>query len=104
VRADPVKEGSAWVGEKLGRLKLNGQLRGYSPLSRLLELEGLVAGVNAKRGLWRSLQAADELQESLEGVDLNALTRRAEDQSRRLEALHERAAREVLAADAAKSA
>jgi hypothetical protein len=30
---------AAVLGERLGRLKLNGQLWGYSPLSRLYELE-----------------------------------------------------------------
>src|SRR5687768_8680774 len=36
---DPIKETVAWSAEKVGRLKLNGQLLGYSPLSRLIELE-----------------------------------------------------------------
>src|SRR4051812_45452331 len=31
---DRVKPFAATVGERLGRLKLNGSLRGYSPLSR----------------------------------------------------------------------
>jgi hypothetical protein len=101
VRPDPVKQSSAWLGEKLGRLKLNGQLRGYSPLSRLLEIEGLVAGVSAKLELWRSLRATDELRGRLEGIDLQRLIRRAEDQRARLESLHERAAREALAPDTA---
>jgi hypothetical protein len=100
VRPDPVKQSSAWVGEKLGRLKLNGQLRGYSPLSRLLELEGLIVGVDAKLELWRSLEATRRLEERLEGLDLKEQMRRAEDQRERLERLHERAAREALAADA----
>jgi hypothetical protein len=30
---------AAWMAEKVRRLKLNGELRRYSPLSRLLELE-----------------------------------------------------------------
>jgi hypothetical protein len=34
VDRSPVKSGSAWLLEKAGRLKVNGQLRGYSPLSR----------------------------------------------------------------------
>jgi hypothetical protein len=33
------KEVVAWAAEKVGRLKLNGQLCGYSPFSRLLELD-----------------------------------------------------------------
>jgi hypothetical protein len=100
VRPDPVKQSSAWLGEKLGRLKLNGQLRGYSPLSRLLELEALIAGVSGKLELWRSLAATRNVAGRLEGVELTELIRRAEDQRERLESLHERAAREALAADA----
>ena len=38
VDASPIKPAVAWVAEKAGRVKLNGQVRGYSPLSRLLEL------------------------------------------------------------------
>ena len=40
---------TAVLGERLGRLKLNGQLRGYSPLSRLVELEILQLGVTGKQ-------------------------------------------------------
>ncbi len=46
-----VKPTGAWLAEKLGRLKLNGQLHGYSPLSRVVELEGLCVGVAGKRML-----------------------------------------------------
>ena len=41
--------------ESLGRLKPNGQLRGYSPLSRLVELELLIAGILTKESLWQTL-------------------------------------------------
>lgn len=76
----------ALVGERLGRLKPNGQLRGYSPLSRLDELELLQAGVAGKRRLWRALEHthASELEE----FELGALAERASAQLRRLEALH----------------
>jgi hypothetical protein len=47
---DKVKNIAAWGIEKVGRLKLNGQLTGYSPLSRVVELEGLLAGIAGKRG------------------------------------------------------
>jgi hypothetical protein len=47
----PFKPAAAWALEKAGRLKLNGQVHGYSPLSRLIELEALQAGVSAKRSL-----------------------------------------------------
>jgi hypothetical protein len=81
---------AALLGERLGRLKPNGQLRGYSPLSRLDELELLQVGVAGKRRLWRALERthADEL----ERFELDALAERATTQLRRLEALHLKAA------------
>ena len=81
---------TAVVGERLGRLKPNGQLRGYSPLSRLDELELLQVGVCGKRRLWRALARthADEL----ERFELDALAERASAQLRQLEALHLEAA------------
>jgi len=94
VGRDPVKESSAWVAEKMGRLKLNGRLTGYSPLSRLLELEGLIMGVTGKLELWRSLRAAGD--ERLADLDLKKLIGRAEHQRRRLDELHDRAAAEAL--------
>jgi hypothetical protein len=78
---NPVKEGAAKLAERLGRLKLNGQVRGYSDLSRLLELEGLVVGVDAKRALWRSLQQTGRTFP----VDLDELVARAERQRDGLE-------------------
>lgn len=53
---DAVKQGAAWVAEKAGRIKLNGQLTGYSPLSRLVEIEGLAVGIEAKLSMWRALR------------------------------------------------
>jgi hypothetical protein len=35
----------------------HGRIRGHSPLSRLIEFEGLATGIDAKRALW--LAAAD---------------------------------------------
>ena len=79
------KVAAGWVGEKLGRLKLNGQLTGYSPLSRLVELEGIAAGINAKLALWRSLAQARERDERLGRFDFDALAARAQEQRDRLE-------------------
>lgn len=39
---------AGWIGEKAGRLKLNGRLRSRSPLSNLEELEMLRLGVEGK--------------------------------------------------------
>jgi hypothetical protein len=86
VREDQVKPALGWLGEKLGRLKLNGQLRGYSPLSRVLEIEGLMAGIAAKRMLWHGLEQSCESR--LPSFDFAALVARAEAQQRRLESCH----------------
>jgi hypothetical protein len=55
VTPDPLKVAGAWAAEKLGRVKLNGQLLGYSPLSRVVELEALSLGVNGKLSMWMAL-------------------------------------------------
>ena len=101
VSGSAVKEGAAWLGEKVGRLKLNGRVAGYSPLSRLVEIEGLVVGVSGKIELWRSLRVARGSDPRLEGVDLKRMIRRGEDQRKRLEKLHQLAAAEALDADPA---
>lgn len=79
-----LKPPAAWAAEKLGRLKPNGQLRGYSPLSRVVELEGLCAGTAGKRQLWSALQRTFGAE--LPGFDFAALVARADAQHERLEA------------------
>ena len=85
-----VKPLAATFGERLGRLKLNGQLLGYSPLSRLDELEILQIGVAGKRRLWRALEHTHA--EDLSDFELGALAERSTEQLRQLEALHLKAA------------
>jgi hypothetical protein len=84
-----IKPAIGWLGEKLGRLKPNGQLRGYSPLSRVVELEFLLLGITGKLRLWHLL---DELVGEDSSADFKALVARAEDQRSRAEALQARAA------------
>lgn len=89
-----LKEAGAWAGEKVGRLKPNNSILSYSPLSRLIELEGLVLGVTGKRSLWQSLR--ENFGDQLAGHDLAGLLRRAEDQHQRLERLRLAASREAI--------
>jgi hypothetical protein len=84
------KNGLGWAVEKAGRLKLNGRLLRYSPLSRLYELETLEAGIVGKRSLWTNLQVLDDPR--LGGVDLPRLVERAEAQRARVEEWRRRAA------------
>jgi len=77
VEPSVTKSGLAWALEKAGRLKLNGQLTGYSPLSRLVELEGLSLGVRGKQSLWEALAAAFGSDPRLAEFDFAALALRA---------------------------
>jgi hypothetical protein len=95
--ADRAKNIAFWVGEKAGRLKLNGQLKGYSPLSRMIELEGLLTGVNAKLSLWRTLRDVAESVPELDADRLGRLAERAEQQIATLHDLRMRAGREAFA-------
>jgi hypothetical protein len=95
--ADRAKNLAFWAAEKAGRLKPNGQLTGYSPLSRMVELEGLITGVGGKRSLWLTLAELAESEPELDAERIQRLVERAE---RQLETLHElraRAGREAFA-------
>ncbi len=85
VRRASVKEGGAWLVERLGRLKMNGRIVGYSPLSRLEELEGLRLGIEGKRSLWSNLSEVRSELEAWEDVDFASLIARAEGQIELLE-------------------
>jgi hypothetical protein len=79
-----IKASAGWLLEKVGRLKINGRLLEYSPLSRLIELELLASGVEAKRALWNALKRLQRQGEDF-GIDLEELTARAQRQRRTLE-------------------
>jgi hypothetical protein len=79
------KVAAGWAAEKIGRAKLNGQLTGYSPLSRLVELEGLADGIDAKLAMWLALERIQDRDERLRSFDLAGLARRARSQRERLE-------------------
>jgi len=90
------KEAVAWLGERVGRLKLNGQVRGYSPLSRVLELEALSVGIAGKLALWESLLSVPGLGARLPDIDLQGLAERARRQRAEVEEQRLIAAREAF--------
>ena len=93
VSEDTIKKTAAWTAEKLGRLKPNGQLIGYSPLSRLIELEGLALGITGKKGLWKSLLNSPVAADARAAAyDFEALAARADRQVGEVEELRLRAA------------
>jgi predicted DNA-binding ribbon-helix-helix protein len=95
---DRLKNAGAWALEKAGRLKLNGELKSYSPLSRVVELEGLLTGITGKWGLWAALLEVAPHEPRLDAALLTRLRDRAEEQRATVEELREKAAREAFAA------
>ncbi len=93
---DRLKVLAGWSGEKAGRLKFNGRLFGYSPLSRVVELEVLTLGVTGKLAGWRLLQALMPGEPRLAPFDLERLAARAERQLEQLEQHRLRAAAEAF--------
>ncbi len=95
IRRDAVKPVLAWTAEKFGRLKLNGQLTGYSPLSRMMELEILYIGITGKLRMWRALEASGAAGASAD-LDFGALAERASLQREVVGDLHLAAAARAL--------
>jgi hypothetical protein len=96
VGIDRLKVVGAWGAEKVGRLKPNGRLLSYSPLSRVVELEALTLGVTGKLGMWRTLQLLQPEQPALADFDLTELIARAEHQLDGLEVHRAQAVKEAL--------
>ena len=96
VTPDRIKVAMGWATEKLGRLKPNGELRERSPLSPLVELEGLSLGIEGKRSLWVSLAETDAVGERIGRERLRELIARAERQRAAVEEHRITAARRAL--------
>ena len=65
----------AWLGERLGRLKLNGHLLTRSPLSEVTELEALTLCAQARTMFWEGLtkvEAFGQMKEPVNSFVVNA--------------------------------
>jgi hypothetical protein len=69
IRPARAKEAMAWSLERVGRMKLNGRVRRYSPLSRVVELEGLVILSAQRVAMWRVLERRAARDPKLRVVD-----------------------------------
>ncbi|MFF3006750.1 hypothetical protein ACFVTF_28570 [Kitasatospora sp. NPDC057940] len=97
--AVPVRHYRTWLGlagERIARLKPNGTLTRRSPLSDLIELEGMRAGVEGKTALWQALRAIADNEPRLDPGDLDRLIQRATEQTRTLNRWHQTVSAEVL--------
>jgi hypothetical protein len=91
------KVAGAWVAEKIGRAKPNGRLTSRSPLSSVIELEGMRLGVIGKGSGWKLLQTLAGSEPRLDKARLAQLIERADRQAEELEELRLAAAKEALA-------
>ena len=73
-----LKEVTAWLGEKLGRLKLRHE--SASSLGTFEALEFLALGIQGKLALWRALAVAAPADLRLQALDYEQLASRAEEQ------------------------
>ncbi|WP_067453215.1 hypothetical protein [Actinomadura macra] len=92
------KSMAVWAAEKAGRLKFNGRLRSRSPLSDLLELEGLRLAVEGKAAGWRTLLTIVDEFPDLDAAELRVLEGRAQAQISVLEELRMAAVQKVFRA------
>lgn len=89
-----LKVGAGVVFERMSRLKPDGRLTGYSPLTRLLEFEAFSIGVEGKRLMWVVL--GDLRNPRLSEFDFGALAERAIEQRKGIEQQRVAAARLAL--------
>lgn len=96
VHPSAAKRAAAFLGERLARLKTNGRLYTYSPLSRVLELEGLALGILGKLALWEGLAGVPALQ-GVADLDFADLADRARSQHDAVEDCRRQAAKLAFA-------
>jgi len=93
-----LQEATAWLGEKVTRLKL-GHLA-ESELGTFEALEALALGILGKLALWRALAVIAATEPRLQGMDFDSLASRAVAQQAAVEQRRLEAARSALLARA----
>jgi hypothetical protein len=89
-----LKEMGAWLGEKLGRLKLTDY--GVDSFGTFEALEFLGLGIHGKSALWHALAVIAESDTRLQATDFDRLAARAESQEAQVERWRLDAARTVF--------
>jgi hypothetical protein len=95
---NPLKQASAWIMEKVSRLKLSPGGLGSEEMSALLTIETLCIGVEGKICLWTAMKEVAGNFAELSGIDFDALLARAQQQRQGLENERLTAARAALPA------
>jgi hypothetical protein len=97
IRRNPASVLIGVVAERAGRLKPNGFVVRRSPVSDVVELEGMRLAVAGKLACWEMLLVVAAEDARLDRTALADSIRRANDQLERVRALHLRVAAERLA-------
>lgn len=90
------KRALALLSAQAARLKPNGHFLRYSPLTRVVELEALMSGVQSKLGLWSALLETSSSIPGLARFDFAALGEQAEAELGILREIHDWAARQCF--------
>ena len=98
VTANPGKQATAWVAEKMSRLKFSGVTSGEPDFGLFMAIETLTLGVAGKLALWTVLQDLAVDHPALAATDLDDLIERARAQHDALETERRRVAAVVLGA------
>lgn len=93
---NPMKQASAWIMEKVSRIKLSPGGLGSEEMSALLTIETLCIGVEGKICLWAGLKEVANDIEKLNAYDFDELIARARSQRDGLETERLAAARAAL--------
>lgn len=90
-----LKHAAGWFADKMTRYKLSSG--SDKALSRFEGLEVISLGILGKLALWDTLRSVPKIRDQLERFDLEALSKLACDQHRRVEAKRIEAAQEAFA-------
>lgn len=93
---DPIRQAAGVLAEQISRLRLDRRVTRNGDLSRLMELEALVAGVTAKRAMWAALREIASAEPQVAAVPLDDLLARADRQLEMLNRHRLAAARQAL--------
>lgn len=91
-----VKNGFAWIAEKLLGLKFASFDEPQSDLARLEQLEAMMLGVRGKQALWEMLAEIAPQDERLAGYDFPGLAKSAQQQVATIESLRLQVGRRMM--------
>ncbi|MBV09106.1 hypothetical protein [Rubinisphaera sp.] len=94
-----LKQGAAWLAEKIGRFKLNDSLLEYSDLSRVVELVALLAVTQERIALWVTLNSLSNTDLRFKDFEFSLILSQSELQLEELKTYHCSAIKKAFASN-----